>query len=638
MKHLQPLSLLTLLLALLTACANPGSGPDGGPYDETPPRIVAMQPPLGATNQKPRKVTITFNELITVENAQEKITLSPPQIEPPEIKTSGRHITVALVDTMREQTTYTIDFSDAIVDSNEGNPLGNFTYYFATGERLDTMEVSGYVLDAATLEPQKGFLVGLHANLADSAFTALPFDRVARTDGTGHFTVKGVAPGAYRIYALKDMDSDFRYTRGEGLAWLTDTLRPSSFPDVRQDTLWADTVRIDTIRSVPFTHYLPDDVVLLAFTEKNNTLQLLKTEREPNFFRLFFTAPQAEMPQVRGLNFDERDAFVVQRSAGRDTLTYWLCDTALVNQDSLRIELSYLATNDSVSVPYLQRDTLELVPRLSYERRLKLQEKEMERWRKGLEKRHKRGDFSQEEPPKQPLQVKYSFESQLAPDRNQHFTLPEPALRIDTGAIHLFLEKDSDYVEVPFRLERDSLDLLQYTLRGEWRPGQRYVLNIDSACIVSLSGLANKTKDVEFSIAGPEDYGSLFLVIPDADSTAVVQLLSPAEKVLRQVRAEAGRADFFYLSPGDVYVRLFLDRNGNGRWDEGCYAEQRQPEPVYYFPHKLTIRANWDVEQTWRLREVRRFEQKPKELIKQKGDAKKTPRNRNAERERQKRG
>ena len=164
------------------------------------------------------------------------------------------------------------------------------------------------------------------------------------------------------------------------------------------------------------------------------------------------------------------------------------------------------------------------------------------------------------------------------------------------------------------------------------------MLNIDSACIVSLSGLANKTKDVEFSIAGPEDYGSLFLVIPDADSTAVVQLLSPAEKVLRQVRAEAGRADFFYLSPGDVYVRLFLDRNGNGRWDEGCYAEQRQPEPVYYFPQKLTIRANWDVEQTWHLREARRFEQKPKELIKQKGDAKKTPRNRNAERERQKRG
>lgn len=148
----------------------------------------------------------------------------------PEIKTSGRRISVALQDSLKPNTTYTIDFSDAIVDSNEGNPLGNFTYYFSTGTQLDTMEVAGHVLMAQNLEPVKGILVGLHSNLADSAFTTLPFDRVARTDGAGHFSIKGVAPGTYRIYALKDVDNDFKYARGEMLAFNHTEIKPSSFP------------------------------------------------------------------------------------------------------------------------------------------------------------------------------------------------------------------------------------------------------------------------------------------------------------------------------------------------------------------------------------------------------------------------
>ena len=633
------LLLPALLLMIAAACANPGSGPDGGPYDETPPKIVAMQPQLGAARQQTKKLTITFDEMVKIENAQDNIVFSPPQTEQPEIKTVGRNISVTFIDSLKANTTYTIDFSDAIVDCNEGNPLGNFTYFFSTGEEVDTMEVAGYVLAADNLEPLKGVTVGLHSNLADSAFTGLAFDRVGRTDGNGHFVVKGVAPGDYRIYALRDMDGDYRYARGELLAWLDEPIRPGSFPDVRQDTLWADTVTIDTIMTVPFTHFTPDDVVLLAFTERNPVCQLLKTQREPEWFRLFFTAPMERMPRVRGLNFDDRDAFVVEHSAGFDTLTFWLRDTVLVNMDSLEVELAYEATNDSVTVPYLQTDTLELVPKLTYERRMKLREKEMERFQKALERRHKRGDFSQETPPAEPLKVQFNIEAKLAPDQNQHFKLPEPALKVDTAGIHLFLQVDTLYEEVPFRLERDSLALLDYTLRGAWRPGQKYVLNVDSACITGISGRVNLASDNQFSIAGPEDFGALFLLLPDADSTAVVQLLSGSEKLLRQVPVEEGRADFFYLEPGEVYVRLFNDRNRNGRWDEGSYAEKRQAEEVYYFPQKFNIRANWDLEQTWRLDDVPRFRQKPRELVKQKEDNKKaTPKDRNAERERAKRG
>lgn len=631
--------LATLLVALLavTGCANPGSGPDGGPYDETPPRIVSMSPPIGQQDVHSKKVSIVFDELIKIENAQEKVIVSPPQHETPEISASGRRINVTLIDTLKPATTYTIDFSDAIVDNSEGNPLGNFTYYFSTGQQIDTMEVAGYVLAANDLEPVKGIMVGLHANLADSAFAALPFDRVARTDGNGHFSIKGVAPGRYRIYALKDMDGDYRFSRGEMLAFNRDTIVPTSFPDVRHDTLWADTVHIDTIRTVPYTHYKPDDVVLLAFQETSVYHQLLKTEREPEWFKLYFTAPTKRLPDVRGLNFDSRNAWVLERTAGNDTLTYWLRDTALINRDSLIVACTYEATNDSTGALYQRTDTLELVPKLRYERRAKMRQQEIARWQKQLEKRHRQGDFSQETMPVEALKPEYDAPSRLAPDQNIHFTLPEPAARLDTAGIHLYIKADSaSYRAAPFRLEHDTVALRHYTLRAEWRPGQEYVLNVDSAAITGLSGRVNGPFDSRITIPQSDTYGSLFMVLQGADTCAVVQLLQGADKLIKQQRVAKGRADFFYLKPGDYYVRLFNDHNGNGQWDTGNFVDGQQAEEVYYYPEKITIRANWDVEQAWNINALPLYRQKPRELIKQKEENKKTPQHRNAERARQK--
>ncbi len=631
--------MLLTAASLLTACANPGSGPDGGPYDETPPRIVGMSPALGQTNEKAKKVTISFDEMIKVENAQDKIIVSPPQIEMPDIKTSGKRISVQLQDTLKPNTTYTIDFSDAIVDNNEGNPLGNFTYYFSTGAQLDTMEVAGRVLEAQNLEPIKGILVGLHSNLADSAFTALPFSRVARTDASGHFCIKGVAPGTYHIFALKDMDGDFKYSRGEMIAFSPEKVVPSSFADVRHDTLWADTVRIDTIRATPYTHYLPDNLVLLAFNETNTNRQFLKAKREPEYFRTFFTAPSKQAPIVRGLNFEAEGKLIEDRSLGNDTITYWLNDTTLIKQDTLTIAYTYECTNDSTYENFLRTDTLDLVPQFSYAKRQKFAQEDYEKWKKGLEKRHKRGDFSQEEPPAKPLAIKFSSSSSINPDENLHFTLPEPARRVDTTFFHLYTVKDSVYTEQRFRLEQDPGSLLNYTLRAEWRPGQKFVLNVDSAAIEGISGKVSNTHDAKIDIANEEKYGSLFLNIPDADSTGLVQLISSDEKVYKQVKVQNHRADFFYLKPADFYVRYIADRNQNGQWDPGSYATQQQAEEVYYYPDKFTIRANWDIEQTWQLKALPIDKQKPKAITKQKADAtKQTPRSRNAERERQKRG
>ena len=320
------------LTSLIAACANQGAGPDGGPYDETPPRIVGMTAPERLQNGKRTKFSLVFNELIKVDNPTEKIIVSPPQIETPEIKVSGRRITVELLDSMRPNTTYTVDFSDAITDNNEGNPLGQYTYIFSTGQTTDTMQMSGYVLNAEDLEPVKGILAGLYQQHHDSVFGKRAFDRVARTDASGFFSIKGVAPDRdYRLYALQDADGDFHFTQpSEMLGFLHTNLRAGAFRDTRYDTLWVDSVRYDSIRIIPYTHFTPDDLVVRAFKINTNTRHYLKAQRDvPELFTTFFTGPSRNRPTIKGLNFDASKAFVV--NAGKIiffmTVLIWFLQT-----------------------------------------------------------------------------------------------------------------------------------------------------------------------------------------------------------------------------------------------------------------------------------------------------------------------
>lgn len=633
--------LLLLLSMMAVACANPGAGPDGGPFDEHPPYIVEMSPKLGQPNAKEMKVRIVFNENIKVENPTEKVTISPPQVITPTIKYSGKKISVELHDSLLPNTTYTIDFSDAIEDNNEGNPLGQFTYYFSTGEQVDTLEVSGHILDASNLEPIKGMLVGLYADTVDSAFTTRGFQRLGRTDATGRFSIKGVAPGNYRIYAVNDQDNNFHFSqKGEMLAFYDKVITPSSYPDMRQDTLWRDTLTYDTILNVPFTHFVPDDIVLLAFLEDGQARHYLKTERKtPEVFTTFFTAPSEHVPTIKGLNFDAMNAFVENRTKGNDTIQYWLRDTLLMEQDTLRFVYSYETTDDSTGVNFIYDDTLEIVPRKTMKTIREERQEEYEKWAKAQEKRRKKGEAAEAQMPPNFLKIGGRRNSLISPVQNQPIEFDEPLMRLDTAAIHLLrMTSDTTSVEVPFRLLSDPYDIRKFKIMGEWRPGQDYEVHIDSAAVTGISGRHTDNLKFRFSIGTSENYGSVFFLLPDAPKTAVVQLLKDDKKAVAQVKLQDQRADFFYVEPGEYYARVFDDVNGNGKWDTGEYAQLRHPEMTYYFPEAFTVRANWDAEITWKLNAVPLLKQKPEPLRKAKTNnkEKQTARQRNIERERNK--
>ena len=130
-----------VFLLILASCARMGS-PDGGWYDDTPPRVVSSTPDDQGVNVKGRKVTINFSEYIKLDDPQNKVIISPPQIEMADIKAAGRRITVDLKDSLKANTTYTVDFGDAISDNNEGNPMGNYTFSFSTGDHIDRVAIA----------------------------------------------------------------------------------------------------------------------------------------------------------------------------------------------------------------------------------------------------------------------------------------------------------------------------------------------------------------------------------------------------------------------------------------------------------------------------------------------------------------
>ena len=625
------------IACVVVGCARMGS-PDGGWYDDDPPVVIGSNPVDQSTNVSAKKITIYFDEFIKLEDATNKVIVSPPQLEMPEIKATGKRIVVELQDTLKENITYTIDFSDAISDNNEGNPLGNYTFSFSTGDRIDTMEVAGYVLDASNLEPIKGILVGLYEDLADSAFKTKPMLRVSRSDSRGHFVIKGVAPGSYRTYALKDADGDFRFgQKSEMLAFNHEIYVPSSKPDVRIDTIWRDSLHIETFRQTPYTHFLPDDVTLLAFTHIQTDRFLLKTERkDPEKFTMFFTYGHPELPVIKGLNFNADSAFVIETREEQDTINYWLRDTTLVNQDTLRMELTYMMT-DTLGNLVSQTDTLEVLSKIPYAKRQKELAKEIEKWQKEQERLKKREEPYDSIYPAMPLKPSVKAPQQIDPDKKIEIEMPTPLQRVDTAAIHLYSMIDSAWYEAPFTFRPIPHRLRFYEILAEWRPGIEYSLEIDSAAFEDIYGHVSEAYKQGLKVKNLDEYSTLNIKLSGiADSLPLrVRLLNKSDAIVKDVLAKDGVAKFEYVNPDTYYLSALIDTNGNGVWDTGDYDADRQAEAVYYYPREIEIKERWDVTQQWNLTAVPRYKQKPLAITKQKADAEKKQRNRNLDRARE---
>lgn len=579
------------------SCANMAT-PNGGPYDEKPPRFISSTPVPHQTNHKGKKVEIVFDELIQLEKPSENVIITPPQKELPNISVAGKKISIELIDTLKQNTTYTFDFTNSISDNNEKNVLENFSFAFATGETIDSLEVSGILLNAENLEPMPGIMVGLHSDLSDSAFTTTSFLRTSKTNDRGQFTIRNIATGTYRLYALNDVNRDYLFDQpGEEIAFLDSLITPGYEFATRQDTIWKDSVTVDTIHTVGYTRFLPDDIVMYLFKEKFQRQYMLRPERhQESLFALKFNAPSDSFPQLTLLdNPPDNTWFLIQPTNGNLTLNYWITDSTVWKRDTLHIQVDYLKS-DSMNILRPQTDTIHL----------SLRKKRKEKQKKG------------EPEPVVFLALQSNASGTINVFDTVSFVFNEPVLDPKIESIVVEQQHDTLWTPVDFTLLQDSVDLLKYHIRHPWQYGESYRIVIDSAQLQSIYGRHNDTYESSFQIKKKEEYGHLYINIEGVTEPAFVELLNADDQPVRKGKVKDGGVLFTNLQPEKYYARLIVDANENGIWDTGNYAEKKQPEIVYYSPKVYVMRENWEIEETWNVNDIPVFRQKLLEITKNK--------------------
>ena len=593
--------------ALLVACASIGS-PEGGPRDYTPPQVVKTTP-------APRTM--------------------------PQIRTVGKKVTVEFRDTLQDNTTYVIDFSNAIEDNNENNQLDGYTFAFSTGDAIDTLAVSGIVLRANDLEPMQHVIVGLHSNLDDTAFTSIPLERVSRTNDRGKFTIRNLKPGSYHVFALNDVDGDYRMARTEDIAFLDTIVVPTTSEYTSQDTVFTFDRRIDTVMTATHTLYLPNDLLLNMFNEGYKSHYVKQTARPAdNKLYLLFGAPNDTLPQLDVIRPAEhqRDWYRVERTPANDSIFYWITDSAMIKTDTVIVAMTYLRTDTADRLVQVT-DTV----RFGY-RKPASQVKEEEKKAKEREERAKRLAQLLEKQEKAVAQGKELGEGELEeikelqrvdPNAIPHvkmdlaksgnidvgdsivLSFDAPIVGIDPAGVHFEVKRDTLWVPygdaVPqFRLV-DDCNPMRYWLPVTTLPDSTYRLTIDSAAVTSVYGLSNEKLSKELRVKGLEQYANVFFKVNVKDS-AFVELLGSGEKVLRTVPVVNGAFELINVTPGTYFLRLTIDSNGNGKWDTGNYKSHLQPEEVYYYPKKLRLRANWDMDESWNIYQTALDLQKPEDI------------------------
>lgn len=644
MKHVRHILLVALLAVLslaVVSCANIGT-PEGGPRDYTPPVMLRSNPMPGAVNFNGKKVEINFDEIVNIKDQTTRVVVSPAPKEQPAIRAQGKKVTVEFQDELEPNTTYVIDFTDAIEDNNEGNVLDGFSFAFSTGDHVDSLQVSGMVLRANDLEPMKNVLVGLHSNLNDSAFSTLPFDRVSRTNSRGEFTLRNVAPGEYHVFALRDVDGDYKMVRTEDIAFLDQVIVPSTREFTSQDTVFTFDQRIDTIMSATHTEFLPNDLLLSLFNEEYKSIYFRKNEREgDNKLLVLYSATMPEMPTARVLQpqiYDD-NWYKLETREAQDSLVYWLTDSTLIKADTIKLEMTHWATalNDSLE---LKTDTLTFARKRSASERKQLEkaakereknEKELKKLEEKLAKLRQEGkeDTTDVEIEVRGLRDMLTVKPKLLnveTNKNQAEITDSLWLRADSpiGSINMrgiHLEKmnrDSTWttVDLPTMQPANQWDIFRYVAPMSLEQNTDYRITIDSLAIESIYGVACDTIRSTFKVKSEEEYANLHVHCTNFSGPAFAHLLDKTGRLLRTVDVKDGYADFYNVLPETYFVMMILDKNGNGRWDTGNYSQHLQPEDVFYYHNPIKLKKFSDITLTWNVYEKSADQQKPEAIRK----------------------
>lgn len=585
-----------LLLLASLGCARK-SAPEGGPYDMTPPRMVKELPASGTTNVEKGRFRVYFDEIVQLKGQSEKVIISPPQKNAPKMISMGHYISVVLQDTLLPNTTYTIDFADAIVDNNEGNPMPSYVYAFSTGNTIDTLQISGRIIDSRTLRPMPNILVGVYADSTQSSFAEKAMLRATRSDENGNFTLGYMADGAYRLVALEDIDKSYSFNnKNERFAYVDTLCRP--LPKGLPIEKAKDTTALasDSLRPLPASALL---LRLSAPYVAQPSLQ--KAERVDSLScRLLFSAPLDSIPavQIAAPRALANQKVYASWGENKKTVLYHWKKYPQASQDTIAIQGRFPKA-DSLGVVHTAVETLHLFPARKATDQSRTASSALQSGEKNFLS-FKTSSGIDKETPRDSLVLSFT----------------RPVEKIDTTRIKLLEYQDT--IPQPIAFEVRPVPMVSNLLELVWNKqfGRKYECVVDSMAFVSIYGEKNARAKHTLTIRPESSFGSLVLAMPKGGASAPVylELLDAKETVLATQLLRDSVARFDCLLPADYFLRLYIDSNRNGIWDNASWNPYHPAEEVFYYPKALAVKAKFETKESWDPRKVPLQEQRPSAL------------------------
>ena len=576
--------------------------PTGGPKDTIPPVIVYMNPDNFTTNVDtlhPPKIYVEFDEYVQIKDQQKELFTSPAMKKQPSVTRRGKGIVITIKDTLRPDITYAINFGASICDNNEGNPLHAMRYVFSTGDKVDSMYMSGYTADSYKADSvSKTFI---YFFIADSVEQPKEWDStmfkykphvIARAEKNGIFIAQNLKPVNYRIYAFEDTNNNMMYEPSvDQIGFLDTTYNPLHMPGFN---IWFDSLR----------HYPSADPQLYfrMFMDRRFARQTLSQQERPERHKamLYFGA---ERPEVTKIEFDSIPSERViydPYTAGRDTVALWFDIPSEELPDTIKGTITYFK-HDSVNNLVESTDKLRLAWKYVES---KEEQKERERLEKEREKAEKNGESWVEPEKPNPFKVTIPATGEVNKDKHVDIEFAYPVTKFDSTLIELTMttETVTEPQSVKYHFVQDSLNRRKYQLRAEWQPKAKYELMIPAGTFFNVAQEQNDTIRCKYDGSDPEKYAIVNVKVNSTKQNAryILQITNAQGKVQKQIaNATAGTYRFDYITPGDIMIRVVEDLNGNGKWDSGDMVLMRQAERTEIYKNDdgietITTKANWE--------------------------------------------
>ena len=584
LKHILLAACLLLTAFLAQRCAN-AVAPTGGPKDSAPPKVVEAVPENQSTNFLGKKIEITFDEYITLENANQKVLISPPLNEKPDIKLHNKTVVVKFKESLAPNTTYTINFGQAIKDLHEGNQFKDYVYSFSTGNHIDTLLIAGKVLNAEDKKPIEDVYVSLYAADRDN-LDSLPLNTkptyITKTDKDGRFSLNGLADKKYLVFALKDVNANLYFDLpNEEVAFL-DTLVSASYHQMlKPQTVATDSVTTDSTFLVP-KDTVPQRVfdqnalnlTLYMFTEVDSSQVLLEKKLvEEGLLQFVFRHPAKDATVMTHEMLPDTFNLVTLHSSEYDTIKWYFTPNV---KDSLWVQVKYdTVINDSTRYS------------------LKYKEPGGNRRRKAAPKK---------------LSVSNNLLGRggLIPGQDLILRFSEPIVDYRMHDSTVFKCDTVIYYD-RLAFEKADEDGLLYRLTTPFYADSSYSFEIPDSVFFGIRGRTNDAFKVDFHVLKDDEYGNIYITVvpPEGMKQVVVQLTNESGKVLKEETiTQKQEVMFEYLMPARYKLRAILDADGNGKWSTGNYHHHSLPETVVEYKDPLEIKAGWDIDldEVWTLK------------------------------------